>query len=89
MNVSTYFSLPLFSNFTFMSDLQLYSEFHSLPEELRKEVADFIKFLKAKKLKSKKLRERKFGALKARLKSPKILTHRWMISKSTCNELPG
>lgn len=45
-----------------MSELQLYNEFHSLPEELRKEVADFIKLLK-----SKKLRERKFGALKGKI----------------------
>jgi len=54
-----------------MSDLQLYNEFHSLPEELRKEVADFIKFLKSKKLKTKKLRERKFGALKGKIKISK------------------
>ena len=54
-----------------MSDLQLYNEFHSLPEELRKEVADFIKFLKSKRQKTRKLKERKFGALKGKIRMSK------------------
>ena len=47
-----------------MSDIQLYTEISSLPAELKKEVSDFVEFLKQKSRKSKKLKERKFGYAK-------------------------
>ena len=47
-----------------MTDYQLYSEFSSLPNELKKEVKDFIEFLKAKARKQKPDNPRKFGSAK-------------------------
>jgi len=47
-----------------MSDLQLFTEINSLPENLKKEVSDFIHFLKLKKKPKKKITERKFGCAK-------------------------
>ena len=47
-----------------MSDLQLYSEIASLPSDLKKEVSDFVAFLKSKSKSSKKIRERQFGYAK-------------------------
>jgi hypothetical protein len=47
-----------------MTDLQLLSEFSSLPKELKEEVADFIKRLKNTKKDSKPVRQRQFGAAK-------------------------
>ena len=44
-----------------MSDLQLYTEIAALPVELKKEVSDFVAFLKNKSKASKKIKERKFG----------------------------
>ena len=37
-----------------MSDIQLYSKIISLPAELKKEVIDFVDFLKSKKIQSGK-----------------------------------
>lgn len=50
-----------------MSDLEIYSEFHSLPENLKKQVADFIKSLKSKNKKTHKS-VRQFGILKGQIK---------------------
>ena len=47
-----------------MSDLQLYSEIASLPSDLKKEVSDFVAFLKSKSKSPKKISERQFGYAK-------------------------
>ena len=47
-----------------MTDLQLYSELSSLPADLKKEVQDFIEFLKAKTRKQNSNKQRQFGAAK-------------------------
>lgn len=44
-----------------MSDLELYSEISGLPSSLKKEVSDFIAFLKSKSKAENKITERKFG----------------------------
>ena len=45
-----------------MTDLQLFTEISSLPKELKKEVQDFIEFLKTKARKQKPVKQRQFGA---------------------------
>jgi ABC-type phosphate/phosphonate transport system substrate-binding protein len=47
-----------------MTDLQLFTELSSLPHELKKEVRNFIEFLKTKARKEKKIKQRQFGAAK-------------------------
>ena len=47
-----------------MTDLQLYTELSTLPPDLKKEVQDFIKFLKKKSETQKPLSKRKFGYAK-------------------------
>lgn len=47
-----------------MTDIQLYSQISSLPSNLKKEVSDFVEFLKQKSKISKKIKERKFGYAK-------------------------
>ena len=47
-----------------MTDLQLYTELSRLPPDLKKEVQDFIEFLKSKTKNEKSLKQRKFGAAK-------------------------
>jgi hypothetical protein len=47
-----------------MSDLQLYNQISSLPKELKKEVEDFVEFLKNKSLDKSTIKERKFGYAK-------------------------
>ena len=47
-----------------MTDIQLFTELSSLPKELKKEVQDFIAFLKAKTKKQKSAKQREFGAAK-------------------------
>ena len=45
-----------------MTDFQLYNQITNLPPDLKKEVADFVEFLKLKKSKEpEKIKERKFG----------------------------
>ncbi len=44
-----------------MTDLQLYTELSTLPADLKKEVQDFIEFLKTKAKKQKTISKRKFG----------------------------
>jgi Protein of unknown function (DUF2281) len=44
-----------------MSDVQLYAQISSLPAELKKEVSDFVAFLKQKSKTEKKIKERTFG----------------------------
>jgi len=47
-----------------MTDLRLFTELSSLPKELKKEVQDFIEFLKTKVRKQKPVKQREFGAAK-------------------------
>ncbi|GAC1303219.1 MAG: hypothetical protein NVSMB24_08890 [Mucilaginibacter sp.] len=47
-----------------MTNIQLYSEISSLPSGLKKEVSDFVTFLKQKSKRGKKIKERKFGYAK-------------------------
>jgi len=47
-----------------MSDLQIYTELLSLPENLKEEVKDFIGFLKSKSKEKVEIKERKFGSAK-------------------------
>ncbi|MFN2458727.1 MAG: DUF2281 domain-containing protein [Chitinophagaceae bacterium] len=47
-----------------MTNLQLYTELSTLPTHLKKEVQDFIEFLKAKAKKQHPIKQRQFGAEK-------------------------
>ena len=47
-----------------MTDLQLFTELSSLPKDLKKEVEDFIAFLKTKARKQRPIKQRQFGAAK-------------------------
>lgn len=44
-----------------MTNVQLYSQISSLPSDLKKEVSDFVAFLKHKSKTAKKIKERQFG----------------------------
>ncbi len=45
----------------YMTDNQLYNEITSLPADLKKEVSDFVAFLKYKSKAKNLLKERQFG----------------------------
>jgi len=47
-----------------MTDIQLYTQIASLPTELKKEVSDFVEFLKHKSRVKKEIKERQFGCAK-------------------------
>ena len=47
-----------------MADIQLYTEINTLPLHLKREVADFVEFLKQKAKSKNKIRKRKFGYAK-------------------------
>ena len=47
-----------------MSDIQLYNKITSLPEDLKKQVADFVESLEAKSHTKAEKKERKFGYAK-------------------------
>lgn len=47
-----------------MTDMQLYTEIATLPENLKKEVSDFVAFLKHKTKGKAKPKQRKFGYAK-------------------------
>lgn len=51
-----------------MTDLQLYKQISTLPADLKKEVSDFVEFLKQKSKAGRKLKERKPGAAKGLIK---------------------
>lgn len=53
-----------------MSDTSLYLDYHSLPEDLRKELLAYLETLKKKSKKKKTPAKRKFGALKGKFKIP-------------------
>ena len=44
-----------------MTNFQLYSDISALPSGLKKEVSDFVAFLKQKSKSVKKIKERQFG----------------------------
>ncbi len=54
------FRTPLYT----MTDIQLYSQISSLPSDLKKEVSDFVEFLKQKSKTNKPIKERQFGYAK-------------------------
>lgn len=47
-----------------MTDFHLIKEINSLPDELKKEVNDFVEFLKQKTNSKEKTKQRKFGYAK-------------------------
>jgi len=47
-----------------MTDIELYNQISSLPADLKKEVSDFVEFLKHKSKANKPLKERQFGYAK-------------------------
>ena len=47
-----------------MTDIKLYSEIASLPNNLKNEVSNFVEFLKIKSKNNNKIKERKFGCAK-------------------------
>ena len=47
-----------------MTENQLYQEILSLPTDLKKEVSDFVAFLKQKSKATKQIKERQFGYAK-------------------------
>ncbi len=47
-----------------MTDMQLYADLSTLPPDLKKEVEDFIEFLKTKTRKRPTQKKRRFGAAK-------------------------
>jgi len=47
-----------------MTDFQLYTQISSLPADLKKEVSDFVEFLKQKAKPKAKLKKRQLGAAK-------------------------
>jgi hypothetical protein len=47
-----------------MNNLTLYNQIATLPNELKKEVSDFVALLKQKSKSRKKIKERKFGYAK-------------------------
>jgi hypothetical protein len=50
-----------------MSEFELYQQYQSLPEHLKKEVENFIAFLKLKTPEVKKKKTRKFGSMKGKI----------------------
>lgn len=52
-----------------MAGLQLYTQMPTLLTELKKEVSDFVEFLKQKRKARRKIRERKPGAAKGLIKT--------------------
>ena len=47
-----------------MTDIQLYTQISSLPADLKKEVSDFVEFLKQKAKPKTRLKKRQLGAAK-------------------------
>lgn len=54
-----------------MTTTALQIEINSLPINLRQEVADFVEFLKTKKVAKPKLKKREFGYAKGKIKLSK------------------
>jgi hypothetical protein len=54
-----------------MTTTALQIEINSLPINLRQEVADFVEFLKTKKVTKPKLKKREFGYAKGKIKLSK------------------
>ena len=47
-----------------MTDIQLYAQIAALPADLKKEVSDFVEFLKHKSKANKSIKERQYGYAK-------------------------
>lgn len=50
-----------------MDNVSLYNKINSLPENLKKEVQDFVEFLQAKTKKESSKKPRSFGSLKGKI----------------------
>lgn len=48
-----------------MTDIQLFNKIAALPDDLKKEVADFAAFLKQRSKAKKQIKERQFGYAKS------------------------
>jgi hypothetical protein len=51
-----------------MTDVQLYAQISSLPSDLKKEVSDFVGYLKSKRKANIKIKEREFGYAKGKIR---------------------
>jgi len=51
-----------------MDNLSLYNKINSLPDNLKKEVQDFVDFLQNKTVKDSEKKPRVFGSLKGKIK---------------------
>jgi len=51
-----------------MNNVSLYNKINSLPENLKKEVQDFVEFLQTKTKKDSRKKHRAFGSLKGKIK---------------------
>jgi hypothetical protein len=51
-----------------MNNVSLYNKINSLPENLKKEVQDFVEFLQTKVKKDSRKQPRAFGSLKGKIK---------------------
>jgi hypothetical protein len=51
-----------------MTDVQLYAQISSLPADLKKEVSDFVEFLKQKTTSRPNLKKRQLGSAKGLIK---------------------
>lgn len=51
-----------------MDNVSLYNKINSLPENLKKEVQDFVEFLQTKTKKDSRKKPRAFGSLKGKIK---------------------
>ncbi len=69
-----------------MSNVQLFSQISSLPKDLKKEVSDFVAFLKQKSEKGEKIKERQLDIQKAFLKCLMTLTNPLKTSGNIANE---
>jgi hypothetical protein len=50
-----------------MDNVSLYNKINSLPEDLKKEVQDFVEFLQTKTKRDSKRKSRAFGSLKGKI----------------------
>jgi hypothetical protein len=51
-----------------MNNVSLYNKINSLPENLKREVLDFVEFLQTKNKKGPSKKPRNFGSLKGKIK---------------------
>lgn len=51
-----------------MDNVSLFNKINSLPENLKKEVQDFVEFLQTKNKRDSKIKSRAFGCLKGKIR---------------------